>query len=650
MLQPLLTHLADAASPVARYFRMDAALPRAVCVSLLTALATGTTVLAAPHDTPVPVAQAQEGQNTAPRIRSVEISPATRGLSTSLVTEVAARAAVGKPADAETIAAAAAAVVALYRANGLPAARVVETDITPEGILRLTVAEGTIGRILIIGNRRTRSSTILSVLSMRPGDLYRERGIRDDRDRLARLGIFSDVSLAARGQGVPEAEEDLAEERGPEAGGGGRAPGKIGEGPGAETPATGTPVAVPGKVPEKDEKMPGEADEPSSDPEKTQGDAGKEPAQEPAKEEKKPPKPPYIVTLKDPLPEDLGLVDLVVKVEERPTVNIAATLGYADGTGALGFVDLSEMNLAGTGQRLALQWQRSAQSSVQEDGSLRAENARSAFGIAYEMPALGARSTAIGLEVYDKNTVFLPFFSGGQETIRSFERRRGGRARAGRQLGDDLAVFGLLRRDQVGYDAVPERLNPPAGDIANAAGIVAAWGVQVISDRRDTADNPSHGSLNSLIYENATSVLGGNRNFQQVRLDLRQYIPMSMVKPGAVFALRLLGGTSSGDVPLSEQFFLGGFELLRGYDLYSIRGDRMALATAEARFPIGQGLQGVIFTDVGNAWRSADRIGAGGLRTGFGAGVRFLSPIGPIRLDAAYGNRLQTYVSLGQSF
>jgi outer membrane protein insertion porin family len=114
--------------------------------------------------------------------------------------------------------------------------------------------------------------------------------------------------------------------------------------------------------------------------------------------------------------------------------------------------------------------------------------------------------------------------------------------------------------------------------------------------------------------------------------------------------MRLLGGFSQGDVPLSEQFFLGGFDLLRGYDLFSIRGERAALGVVETRLPLGEGLQGVIFSEVGGAWQQANRFSFNNFRASAGVGIRFLSPIGPIRLDAAYGSRLFTYISLGQSF
>jgi outer membrane translocation and assembly module TamA len=108
-------------------------------------------------------------------------------------------------------------------------------------------------------------------------------------------------------------------------------------------------------------------------------------------------------------------------------------------------------------------------------------------------------------------------------------------------------------------------------------------------------------------------------------------------------------GVTAGIVPLTEQFFLGGFDLMRGYDLYSLRGASMFLQTAELRVPISESVTGAFFVDYGGA--SLGRTIEGkDLKTGVGAGLRFATPFGPIRLDFALGRRLQTYVSLGQNF
>ncbi|WP_395093800.1 outer membrane protein assembly factor [Armatimonas sp.] len=349
--------------------------------------------------------------------------------------------------------------------------------------------------------------------------------------------------------------------------------------------------------------------------------------------------------------DTLGLIDLVVRVKEAQTGNVAATVGYGDGTGLVGFVNLSETNLFGTAQQFAVQWQRFGRVLLDDNGFFVQEPPRTAFDVTLLRPAIGPRSLAYGVSVYDQNTIFLPTFGTPVETLRSYERRKGGNVQIGKPLGGiwNLALTG--RRDEVGYDSIPDRLNPPTDALTRAKATVGALGFALSTDTRDRADNPRSGSLNRLRFEAAGAAFGGNRNFSQASLDLRRYSPLTIPKkPGSVFAMRLLGGTSTGDVPLSEQFFLGGFELLRGYEFFSVRGDRMALGSAEVRVPLGADTAGVLFVDAGNAWLPGQNVSASGLKVGGGVGLRFQSPLGPIRFDLAFGNRSRTYISLGQSF
>lgn len=344
----------------------------------------------------------------------------------------------------------------------------------------------------------------------------------------------------------------------------------------------------------------------------------------------------------------VGLVDLVVRVKERRTGNLAATLGYSDRTGVLGYVDLSENNFAGRAQRVAIQFQRVTLGRINDENDLFEEDkARSAFRASYFAPFIGRSRTAFGFEAYDQNTVFQPLFTGDNETLRTYERRKGFRVRAGRALGRGLALFGSVRRDRIGYDPLPLRLGPPPPGVDEADGTVGALGLELISDARDAAENPRRGHLYSLAYENAAGLLGGDFRFGQLVLDARQYLPLSGGKNTPVLALRILSGASSGTTPLPEQFWIGGYDLLRGYDLYSIHGERLFLASAEGRVPLGTGTQGVLFVDFGDAWGPDSDFD---LRSAIGLGLRFLSPIGPIRFDVAYGDGVKTYVSLGQAY
>jgi outer membrane protein assembly factor BamA len=557
--------------------------------------------------------------SSAPVIRAVSIT-GNKALATSVVSDAAARASFGKPGDDATIRAAVLAVVQAYRDRNYSVAQVISTEVSPDGVLRLVVAEGTVRRVVVRGNSRTRTGVILNVLETKPGTVYRSDQAKDDRNRLARLGIFADVVVAPVVPGeLDDSDPTKPAEEGKPATTGTAPPLDASKGT-DEVNSVGT--APPPAIPASGDKA-AQAAEP--------------------------------VVPAVPLPgtdEDVvGLVDVVVRVKEVKTGNVAATVGYTDGTGLNGFLNLTENNVGGSAQRVAVQWQRLSLVSFDRFGNQRNDGARQAFNVSFSQPALSRRSLAYGIDLYNKQTIFLPFFSRNQDTIRNYETRRGGSARIGRFVSRNAAVYLSARHDKVGYDdfsQIPNDLNAPLDLLNNANATVGALGLNLVLDGRNDADNPYSGYLNSLIVEQAGSFLGGNRNFGQVRADLRQYVALRSGESPPVLAMRLLGGTSYGrNVPLPEYFFLGGFDLLRGYNLYSIYGQKMVLGSAELRAPLSEGLQGVVFVDSGSAFDSGQSFS---LKTGVGIGLRFLTPIGPIRVDVAQGSRLQTYISLGQSF
>jgi outer membrane protein assembly factor BamA len=532
-----------------------------------------------------------------------------RALPESLVRKTAENAATKASTPLAAQSAALEAVRALYRTKGYLMAQVTDAEIQNDNVLTLQIAEGVIRSVIIRGNRKTREGVIRHALSIRSGDVYQEGRVNDERKRLSRLGIFADIAIAPRVPGIdiPPVDDDDTGNKTSQISS--NKSGKEGE------KAEGTIVTPP---------------------------VSESPSISPA---------PLIPTSEE---IEIGAIDLVVSVKETDTASVQASIGYADGAGAVGFVDLSERNLLGTGQQAQILWQRTVQVDFRSDGSVRSRDARSAFALGYSYPSLNRNDTAFGIQVYDSNTVLLPLFGGVQETLRTYEKRRGARARIGRELTPKLNGFITARRDEIGYDNIPNSLFPPFGEWQSSFGMVGALGVNLIADGRDSSDFPNNGYRASLLYENSSHIFGGNLPFSQIEGDWRQYIALKKrpqdngrnENPVPVLAARVMGGYSQGDVPLQEQFYLGGYELLRGYDLFAYSGRNMLLATAELRFPISSGLQVVAFTDYGGAWDPSPRR----LRASVGAGLRFATPIGPIRLDAAYGTRLQTYISLGQSF
>jgi outer membrane protein insertion porin family len=128
------------------------------------------------------------------------------------------------------------------------------------------------------------------------------------------------------------------------------------------------------------------------------------------------------------------------------------------------------------------------------------------------------------------------------------------------------------------------------------------------------------------------------------------------------------------DLPASERFFAGG-DTMRGFALdqlgapdtfdqdgFPLGGNALVLVNAELRAPVRGGLGVVGFFDTGNVFRRTAEIDLGELRSAIGFGLRYKSPVGPIRIDLGFklhrhtiaGGRLEDltaiHISLGQAF
>jgi outer membrane protein insertion porin family len=100
-------------------------------------------------------------------------------------------------------------------------------------------------------------------------------------------------------------------------------------------------------------------------------------------------------------------------------------------------------------------------------------------------------------------------------------------------------------------------------------------------------------------------------------------------------------------VPLSERFFAGGDSTLRGFPRDGVDpvgaegvvgGEAMLLLNQEFRFPIWSSLKGVLFYDAGNLYGELADFDPANLRHVLGVGVRYETPIGPLRFE--YGRKL----------
>jgi outer membrane protein assembly factor BamA len=189
-------------------------------------------------------------------------------------------------------------------------------------------------------------------------------------------------------------------------------------------------------------------------------------------------------------------------------------------------------------------------------------------------------------------------------------------------------------------------LNPLTGE-QNGTLNSLAWDFQ-----HSTADNllnAHRGYQLAFHTEQAGRLLPGTFRFTAVSADGRHYLPIS---DKVTFASRVqIGnlqpyGDQESNVPFSKRYFLGGATTIRGWGRYEVSplsesgqpigGDAMLAFTGELRAMLHGNLGGVLFLDGGNVWAESFGFKLNDLRYAIGPGLRYQTPIGPIRFDVGW--------------
>jgi len=153
---------------------------------------------------------------------------------------------------------------------------------------------------------------------------------------------------------------------------------------------------------------------------------------------------------------------------------------------------------------------------------------------------------------------------------------------------------------------------------------------------------PSKGSKNSIALEHTGTIFQGDTSFTKYTASSTWYFPLFLDN---VFAVRgrigFVQRNESDEIPIYERFSLGGMNSLRGLREVGPRdengdvigGETMLNFNVEYIFPLiaDAGMKGVVFFDTGNAWDSGYHVDD--MRETAGVGIRWYSPIGPLRLE-----------------
>ena len=314
------------------------------------------------------------------------------------------------------------------------------------------------------------------------------------------------------------------------------------------------------------------------------------------------------------------LVDLDIKVKERPTGMLSIGGGYSSVDKLIGMVDLTQGNLFGKGQLLKIRGEFGGRTTYYE--------------INFRDPWFMDKPISFSTSIY--------------KSIRDYIQYSKKATGFGFSFGKDFSEYVKGEVEYNFEDATIYNVSKDASIVikeqegTNTTSRITPF---LVRDSRDNYLDPSKGSRNSIYLTYAG--IGGTNNFVKSEIDSAWFFPLGKT----AFMLRGRLGYASGiwgkELPLYERFYIGGIYTIRGLGWGEagprdpktgdpIGGTTELIFNSEYIFPIVSELRlkGVVFFDTGNSYDSFDKFGS--LRYTAGAGIRWISPMGPIRVEWGY--------------
>ncbi len=189
----------------------------------------------------------------------------------------------------------------------------------------------------------------------------------------------------------------------------------------------------------------------------------------------------------------------------------------------------------------------------------------------------------------------------------------------------------------------------------NASGLTSGLVFTVDRDTRNNRIFPTKGMYHAVTQEFSGTKLGGDNDFYRVTGNSRFYYPLFWgIVAKANARIGYIKSLGSRPIPLFERYFTGGVFSLRGFlprsvgptlqiptgpaggdEEFAYGGNKLLLFNGEIEFPIYDpaGLRWVFFVDAGNAFAEDEGYSIAKLRSNWGLGLRWHSPIGPLRFE-----------------
>ncbi|MFM8550836.1 MAG: outer membrane protein assembly factor BamA [Nitrospiraceae bacterium] len=326
-----------------------------------------------------------------------------------------------------------------------------------------------------------------------------------------------------------------------------------------------------------------------------------------------------------PRPVDADKVDLDVKVKEKSTGQFSIGGGFSTLDQFVAVADITEGNLGGNGYLGRIRGQLGQR--------------RSLGMITFRDPYLNDSLTSFQADIYSSVTNYLTYFEDKSGISGTFGRW------FSEYTSGSFALFAEKLRYYNPQDNAPDIILLQIGNQTTTG-----FRSSIARDSRDYYMDPRSGMRNAINFDLGTPYLGGSNNFVKYVFDTIYYVPLPYDLRNA-FRVRVGAAEGLGNrpIPLTERFFVGGINTMRGFQFGRagpvtsaqtlIGGARELIFNYDFIFPVSAEakLNAVIFFDYGKGFDDNEKFNFN-LRKAAGLEGRWISPFGPLR--AAYGLNL----------
>lgn len=360
-------------------------------------------------------------------------------------------------------------------------------------------------------------------------------------------------------------------------------------------------------------------------------------------------------------------IDLVVNVKEGRTGNFGVGLQVDPRSSFAGFLRLSDSNFRGSGQSVGMNFLQAT------------SGGGPSIDLNYGNPFFDGRDTSMSMSLYSRIIYRFTGTGFGGSTVptdanRYSERRTGGSVNFARPVGKKSNASVGFRFEGIKTNNLDTTTTT---DFIQQDGIVSSLTFGFNRNRRDVDIDASRGDWFQATlepgYSNITKVAGsvldasilGKNFFTKAGLEYRSYFspqPARTLKdldaPRRVFAFRARAAAIAGKVPFFEQYFAGGSDTVRGYPEDRFWGKNQLIFNFEYRHPLQKSFNAVAFVDYGGTWGGYGTVNLYTqspklkMNLGYGLGVSFKTPLGPIRIDLGFNEKGKNRIhfQIGTSF